>query len=173
MHGDYMKVLVISDIHGHTNEFKSIIEKEHYDKLIILGDLFEYGDDYDEEIINVLKENKRKLILIKGNCDYFIDYTKYDLYAHEVFSITLNNHVVTLTHGHLYNKGFLPDFHGDIFISGHTHVPLLTKENNIIYANPGSIGKPRGFSNKSYLIFNDNKLILKTISGEIIKEMII
>ena len=170
-----MKILVLSDIHGDYESLEKVINNETFERLVVLGDLLPYSYDYESnlegKILQLLSKYKNKLVLIKGNCDYFINYDGYSLYAHDEISLTFNNHVVTFTHGHLYNKGFLPKYHGDIFITGHSHVPMLYKENNVIYCNPGSIGKPRGGSSKGYLIFNDNKLILKDINKNIIKEL--
>lgn len=169
-----MKIVVVSDIHGGFLEFKKIIEQEDFDKLIVLGDLFSYGfrgsDLSSEPIIHLLQKYKDKLVLIKGNCDAFIDYEKVNLFAHDVVTLTLNQHKVTFTHGNRYKKGFLPSYHGDIIITGHTHIPVLVKEKDMIYANPGSISKPRGFSSKSYLVFLEDKLIIKSIEGNILKE---
>ncbi len=173
--GDDMKILIISDIHGDYNTLEKITNDESFDKLIILGDLFNYSmitnDLKDNKIIKLLKKYKNNLILIKGNCDNFIDYKKIDLYAHEIITITLNNHLVTITHGNKYSKGFLPNYHGDIFLSGHTHINNLIKEYGIIYVNPGSISLPRGGSSKSYGFFTNDKIMIKNINGEIIKEM--
>ncbi len=166
-----MHLLIVSDIHGDYISLNKVLEKEKFDKLIVLGDLFSY--DYNpnnENVMKLITEYKDKLILIKGNCDYQINYEKYNVSYNEVITLLLNNHNITLTHGYKYSKDFLPNNHGDIFISGHTHVPLLYKE-NIIYANPGSLGKPRLGYNKSYIIFNNNKIIIKDIYDNIIKEM--
>lgn len=76
-----------------------------------------------------------------------------------------------MTHGNKFSKGFLPTYHGDIFISGHTHIPSISKENNIIYVNPGSISKPRNGSLNSYAIFDNNKIVIKTSNGIIQKEI--
>ena len=172
-----MKVLVMSDIHGDYDSFKKVINNEDFDRLVILGDLLPYSYDYEDnledKILGLISKYKSRLILIKGNCDYFLNYDGYNLYSHDEFSITINNHVVTFTHGDRYNKGFLPKYHGDIFMSGHTHIPLISKENDIIYCNPGSIGKPRGGSSKSYLVFENNKLIIKDIDKNIIKKFYI
>lgn len=168
-----MKLLIVSDIHGDYESLEKVIKEESFDRLVVLGDIPSYSYDYDEvnEILELLSKYKNKLVLIKGNCDYFVNYDAYGLYAHDEISLTFNKHIVTFTHGHLYNKGFLPKYHGDIFISGHSHKPLLIKEKDIIYANPGSIGNPRGGSDKGYLIFEDNKLMLKNIDKTIIKEL--
>mgnify|MGYP005804222355 FL=1 len=169
-----MKILIMSDIHGNYKSLNNVLKNESFDKLIILGDLFSYGFNYNKDENNILKllsNYKDAIILIRGNCDENINYEEFGLFAHDVISLHLNNHVVTLTHGNIYSKGFLPSYHGDIFVSGHTHVPMLLKEQGIIYLNPGSIGKPRGGLDKSYAIFEDNKIEIKTIEGKIIKEM--
>ena len=170
-----MKILIMSDIHGDYENLNNVLKNESFDKLIILGDLFSYGFNYNNKdennILKLLSNYKDAIILIKGNCDENINYEEFGLFAHDIISLHLNNHVVTLTHGNKYSKGFLPSYHGDIFVSGHTHVPMLLKEQGIIYLNTGSIGKPRGGLDKSYAIFEDNKIEIKTIDGKIIKEM--
>lgn len=170
-----MKILILSDIHNDYETLYKIVNNETFDKLIVLGDLFSYGFYSnvlnENNIIKLLKNNKNKLLLIKGNCDYNIDYEKINLHAYEILTIPLNDKYITITHGNKYYKENMPNYYGDIFISGHTHIPSLTKEKNIIYANPGSIGNPRFNTKKSYIIFIDNKLILKTVDNEIIKEM--
>ena len=89
----------------------------------------------------------------------------------DVRHINLNEKVITLTHGHLYDKYHLPEYCGNIFLSGHTHYGTITKQDGKIFANPGSISLPRGNSKHSYLIFTDKELILKDVDGNIIKQM--
>lgn len=165
-----MRNLIISDIHGDYLVLKKILNKETFDRLIILGDLFSYGyDHHKDEIINLISKYKNKLLLIKGNCDYDIDFISLQFF--ETITIPLNHHLVTLTHGNIYHEGFLPTNHGDIMFFGHTHIPCLKKSYDITYANPGSVSLPRGGSFKSYMIFEDNKITLKSINGDILKEM--
>lgn len=161
-----MKLLMVSDIHGDFKSLEKVLKNESFDRLVVLGDLFSYGkiilDLNNNEIIKLLKKYKDKLILIRGNCDYFIDYEKIGLYANDIITIRVNNHDITLTHGNRY---------GDIFASGHTHIPSIIKERDIIYINPGSIGLPRSGSQKSYLVFDDNYIEIKTIDGVLEKRM--
>ncbi len=172
-----LRLLILSDIHGDYKNLYKITENERFDELIILGDLFSYGyecnKDEEEYIINLLQKYKNKLILIKGNCDIFINYETIGLQFYDVITLPFNKHLVTFTHGDRYSRGFLPEYHGDIFISGHTHIPMIIKERGIIYANPGSIGKPRGGSRKSYIIFDNDKIIIKDINGNTQKEMLV
>ena len=66
-------------------------------------------------------------------------------------------------------KTIYQKMYGDIFLCGHTHVGSLEKIEGKIIANPGSISKPRGGSKKSYIIIDEDKVILKTLKGDIIK----
>lgn len=169
-----MKILIISDIHGDYKSLNKVLSINKFDKLVILGDLLEYGIypiSENNEILNEIKKHKEKLILIKGNCDYMIDYDKFNLHAHDKISLTINKHVITFTHGHNFNKLNLLKYHTDILINGHTHVPIIEKDNNIIYLNPGSLGKPRYGFDKSYMIFDDNNIIIKNLNEKIIKKM--
>lgn len=163
-----MRLLIISDIHGNYNDLEKVVNKEKFDQLIILGDLFNYGSfSKKDEIINLLIQNRNKLVLIKGNCDFDIPM----LPCFEVITLPYNGHLITFTHGHIYNKTFLPSSLGDIFVQGHTHVPTLSLENKIIYANPGSLGLPRYGSSKSYMILDEKEIIIKTVDEIIIKKM--
>lgn len=172
-----MKLLILSDIHGDFESLDKIIKSENFDELVILGDLFSYGysleNDKEKQIITLLQKYKNKLTLIKGNCDVFVNYEAYGLQTFDVITLPFNKHLITFTHGNKYSKGFLPEYHGDIFISGHTHIPSLTKEREIIYANPGSVGRPRGGSTKSYIIFDNNKITIKDINANIQKAIVI
>lgn len=170
--GDIMTLLILSDIHGDYESFKKIIDKEEFDKIIILGDLFSYDYNYENytesDIIKLIQSLKDRLIFIKGNSDYNIDYNVLNLKAFDIITLPYDNNQITYTHGDKYCKGFLPENHGNIFINGHTHRPVLSKEDGIIYCNPGSVGRPRGNSSKGYLILKDNKFILKDINQNII-----
>lgn len=74
--GDY-RMIVISDIHGHLDRLKSLLQKVKYtpdDYLIILGDFVEKGDQVIETIhyVQKLNQNKRTYVLA-GNCEWALD----------------------------------------------------------------------------------------------------
>ena len=74
--GDY-RLIVISDIHGHLDRFKALLQKVKYtpdDYLIILGDFVEKGDQVIETIhyVKQLSQNKRTFVLA-GNCEWALD----------------------------------------------------------------------------------------------------
>ena len=86
----------------------------------------------------------------------------------DITHINLNGKVITLTHGHLYDKYHLPQYCGDIFLSGHTHYGMITKQDGKIFANPGSISRPRNGPEKSYLLIDEENIYLKTLEREIL-----
>ena len=65
----------------------------------------------------------------------------------------------------------LPPYCGNIFIQGHTHVPLLKNERGTIIANPGSVTYPRGTDLRCYIIVTEDSIILKTLDGNMVKEI--
>ncbi|MEL5899849.1 metallophosphoesterase family protein, partial [Clostridium sporogenes] len=54
---------------------------------------------------------------------------------------------------------------------GHTHIPLAEKTNNIFMINPGSITFPKENTPHCYGILNDNLFKIKTLEGDIFKEI--
>lgn len=170
-----MKVMCISDIHGGIENLKKVLEKyreEGCEKLLILGDFSGYyHSSSDYEVAEILNNMAGSIIAVKGNCD--------SSYIEEIFNfglgflktIDINGIKVTLTHGHIYNVYNLPENCGYIFLSGHTHVGMLEKIDDRIIANPGSISKPRGGTNKSYIIIDEKSISLKKLSGDLIKKI--
>ncbi len=109
--------------------------------------------------------------VIRGNCDTsnFEDLLEFEMFDDDVLYI--NGKFVSITHGHLYNSYHLPPNCGDIFIQGHTHVPMLIESGGRILANPGSPTRPRGSDLKCYLIIDEASIKLKSLNGTIINEI--
>lgn len=72
-----MKIIALGDTHGRTN-WKKIIAKETFDKIIFIGDYFDTQEDISPEqqinnfkkIIRHKKKNMDKVVLLLGNHDY-------------------------------------------------------------------------------------------------------
>lgn len=170
-----MKVMCISDIHGNIENLKKIIKRfneENAEKLLILGDFSSYYySSTDFEIAEILNNIAGAIIAVKGNCDNSHIDELFNFELGYLKTIDVNGIKVTLTHGHIYNRNHLPDNCGKIFLSGHTHVSMIERNGDRIFANPGSISKPRGGTKKSYIIINEESIELKTLDGEIIKSL--
>ena len=166
-----MKVLIISDIHGNYNNLNKVLTNNTFDKLILLGDILVGPFPEYREVSNLLNIYKDKIIAVKGNCDNYyngmLEFNNEDTYL----KVPIDKKILFITHGHIYNRNNLPDTYYDIFVQGHTHVPLLEKVNDKIYLNPGSISLPRNNSLPSFAIYEDNTIKILDIDNNIIKEV--
>lgn len=160
-----MKILFFSDIHGidkNIDFLRKLNEEENFDKIIILGDLFEGGLFYNRDFYNplnieiFLSEIKDKLLVIRGNRDF--DIPKSILIKEGPISFYIEGKNVYLAHGHEYYEDF--DFKDSILIHGHEHIPYINKYDNYIEICVGSISLPRGNSSYSYLIYKNNCFML-------------
>lgn len=175
-----MKILIISDIHGsyyYAKKIQEIYEKEKPEQIILLGDLYYHGprnnltDEYNPmKVAGILNDLKDKIRAVKGNCDAEVDEMISDFKLEEKIEIKINGKNVFLTHGHIYNMDNIPKKQIEIMFYGHFHIGFIQEENGIIFANPGSISLPKNNTKHSYIIFDENKIILKDIDGNIIEE---
>lgn len=167
-----MKYMIISDIHGGIYELNKVLEiysKEHCSKLLILGDLFNYGFNLNrEDVVNRLNLMKDNIIAVSGNCDNNISDILFDMPY--INKITLNNKVITLTHGHLYSKDYLSNLDTDIILTGHSHVANIEIINDKLFINPGSISKSRRGEN-SFVIIDENNVTIRNLNNEIFEEI--
>lgn len=178
-----MKLFFISDIHGSSYYLEKVIniyEKEKADYLVILGDELYHGarnplpKEYNpKKVAEILNTYKNEIIAVRGNCDSEVDQMVLNYPIMSDYSIILyNNRRLFLTHGHIYNKNNLPNIStGDVLIYGHTHVPLAEKINNMFIINPGSITFPKENTPNCYGILEDNTFKIKTLDGEVFKEI--
>ena len=134
-----MKIYVVSDTHGKTDEFiDKVREIGKPDMIFFLGDYAEDGE-------KIKRELGLPLIGVRGNNDVFNPiYEKEEL-------VEINNFKFFLTHGHEYNVNFTlnnlylrgKELAVDCVLFGHTHQVLLEYEDGIYLLNPGSPSLPR------------------------------
>ena len=77
----------------------------------------------------------------------------------------MGGHKVFLTHGHHYGVSYTlanlreaaENCGADVAIYGHTHMPALDEQNDILLLNPGSVSKPRQSGlKKTYAVITIN-----------------
>ena len=175
-----MKVLVISDIHGssyYAEKIKEIVNKENPDKIILLGDLYYHGprNDLSQEyapmkVAEVLNSLKDKLLVVKGNCDAEVDEMISEFKFEDHLLLNINGKNIYFTHGHKYNIEVIPYEDFEILIYGHIHQGFIQEKEGYLFANPGSISLPKGGTEHSYLILEEDKIILKNVDGKLMQE---
>lgn len=177
-----MRYLVVSDIHGsgyYANKINEILNKEKADKIILLGDLYYHGPrnpltkEYNPmEVCSIFNNLKDKILCIKGNCDAEVDEMISEFEFNESISIDINGLKFFFTHGHKYNIDNIPE-DIDVLVYGHFHTGFIKEKNGVICVNSGSISLPKDNTKNSYLIIEDNEIILKDIENQEIGKRII
>ena len=150
-----MKLIIASDIHGSAfwcNKLMELVQTEHPDKLILLGDLLYHGPRNDlpkdyapKQVIPMLSRYKDKIIAVRGNCEAEVDQMVLPFPCMADFSqLYADGTLLYLTHGHHHNPDNLPPLpEGAVFLSGHTHVKIDEDHNGIRCLNPGSVSIPK------------------------------
>ncbi|BCN29677.1 metallophosphoesterase [Anaeromicropila herbilytica] len=133
-----MKILIISDSHGKTDNIDRVINKVgNIDLMIHLGD-FESSEDYIEAVAPC------RLEMVAGNNDYSSERASEKL-------IQIGKYKALLVHGHRHRvhydletlKRYGIENNADIVMYGHTHIPYIEQGKGITVINPGSITLPR------------------------------
>lgn len=146
-----MRIGVISDTHGKVDRALRILPQMGDVSLIIhLGDFL-------EDSIYLKRKIKTKIIAVKGNCDR-------DPIEKEELVLPLGSQKLFAVHGHQYGvKTDLTrlyyralELECNIALYGHTHIPMITKYEDVLIMNPGSVSFPRGGSKASFGIIELN-----------------
>lgn len=174
-----MKILVISDIHGSNYYAEKIVEiykRENAERIILLGDLYYHGPrnplpkDYNPiEVCKKLNALKDVLKCVKGNCDAEVDEMISEFKFEDMIKEEINGKKFMFTHGHKYNIDNVPE-NVDVLVYGHFHTGFIKEKDGMIFVNSGSISLPKNDTSNSYLIIEENKLMLKDIERNVIDE---
>lgn len=175
-----MKYLVVSDIHGseyYANKINDILKSEKPEKLILLGDLYYHGPrnplpkEYNpKKVSEILNSHKSIILAVRGNCDADVDLMISDFKVEDNLVLDICGKIFFFTHGHKFNMNFLPKEKVDVLVYGHFHTGFIKVKDGIIFANPGSITLPKENTKNSYIIIDENRIILKDIDGNVIEE---
>lgn len=134
------RAVVFSDSHGDYDVLERIMERyrDNAELFIHLGD----GERELEYLRFVYGE--KKILFVRGNCDWDSEAPDYDL-------ADFCGKRIFFTHGSLYGvKGGTErviaeaqKHAADILLFGHTHIPLVEREEDLYIMNPGSCSRPR------------------------------
>ncbi len=178
-----MKFLLFSDIHGiidNLDKIKVLDEKNDFDKVIVLGDLYYTGSVYEHRdkdvnpvyVRNFLNSFGDKLICLKGNYESATDIENSEFpIISDLSLIYVDGLNLYLTHGNNYNyrnSDVIPE--GGILIYGHEHVPYIKQNNGKTFISIGSIsiqikGKPTYsiYENRTFKIFDIDDNIIYSV----------
>lgn len=149
-----MKILIVSDTHRYNENYLRVLERvSPVDMVIHCGDI--EGSEYA-----IAQSVGCPVQMVQGNNDFFSDLPREKEFR-------LGKYKVWLTHGHTYGvmvgnnliKEEAKDREVDIVMYGHTHRPVVDRDDAIVAVNPGSLTYPRQEGGKpSFIIMEiDNK----------------
>ncbi|OIJ10609.1 YfcE family phosphodiesterase [Anaerobacillus alkalilacustris] len=143
-----MKVLVISDSHGLTDELFGLLDRyeSEVDLMIHCG---------DSEIPKKAFSAYDNLLIVGGNCDFGNDYQ-------EEINIEKSGINIFVSHGHCYNvkesavklSYRAEELGAKLVCFGHSHIAVAFQENGVVYINPGSFRLPRKRMERSYVVID-------------------
>lgn len=140
-----MQFLIMSDTHGDAEIIQTV--KNYYpnvDQVIHCGDSeLSYDHPYLQDVERV-----------RGNCDYFENKFPDDLL------LEAGNERIYVTHGHHFKvkTTLMPlsyrvqEVGASICCFGHSHLLGVEKIGDTLFLNPGSLRKPRGRKEKSFIL---------------------
>ena len=176
-----MKWMIASDVHGSAYWCRRLLEKyaqEKADRLILLGDVLYHGprndlpDEYaPKKVIEMLNGMSDSILCVRGNCDTEVDQMVLHFPVLADYALlTAGKRLIFATHGHLFHRDCLPPLHvGDILLHGHTHIPACEAVGDMTYINPGSVSIPKENTAHSYILFDGETFVWKTLEGEVFR----
>lgn len=159
--------IVISDTHSDSVALARVITKA-----AALGatDIFSAGDLCPQgiELQTLVSTSPVEIIQVRGNCDSMYTYDGLGLrFPPLIVSRNIEDgRCIEMTHGdRIWEPQALTE--GDIFITGHTHVPHLYRDaEGIIHLNPGSISRPRNPEGASYAIIDKAGIEIRLLRND-------
>lgn len=170
--------LVVSDIHGALSGAEAMAEAYAYHQasmVLCLGDILYHGPRNDlpsdyapKKVIPIMNRFKEKIIAVRGNCEAEVDQMVLDFPCMSDYcAMPFNDHKLFMSHGHIYGPDHLPVLEeGDLFLSGHTHIPATGQKDGIWLLNPGSISLPKQNHPRSYGILNKDGFTVYTLNHQ-------
>ena len=149
-----MRILIVSDTHRENSIYLNLVQQwAPLDMVIHCGDV--EGSEY-----TISEAVECPTIIVQGNNDFFTDLPKER-------QVKIGRHQVLVTHGHYYHVATAghrvlvkeaKERKIDIVMYGHTHRPVIEKEDGVLVINPGSLTYPRQSNRRSsYIIMETNQ----------------
>ena len=175
-----MKLLIFSDLHGSAPAARRVADlarERRPDYLVCLGDILYHGPrnpfprGYDPALTaESLAPLAGRILAVRGNCDSDVDAMVLPFPLASDLAWVLDGGLrICASHGHLFSPQALPPLaRGDVFLFGHTHVPLAeTTPQGIHLCNPGSLALPKDGHPASYGWFEHGVFSVCAEAGEV------
>ncbi|MGL5260700.1 MAG: metallophosphoesterase family protein [Lachnospiraceae bacterium] len=133
-----MKILIVSDTHRQNEVYLKLIEENDPFDLVI-----HCGDGEGSELL-ISEAAGCEVEMVSGNNDFFSGLPKEiekEVAGYKIWITHGHNYYVSMENATIKEEAIARGM--DIVIYGHTHKPIIEREENIIALNPGSLTYPR------------------------------
>lgn len=178
-----MKIGFISDTHGNLPwTEKGLSFLKDCDKILHLGDVLAHGprnaitDGYDPKALAEILEFKDNIYYIRGNCDADVDEMVLDKDISNFEGVfEWGDLTIYAIHGYKENELSrlyrAEELGANVIVTGHTHIKVLKKIDDIVVLNPGSTTLPKD-GVRSVAIYEDGIFKLIDIeNGKVIETL--
>lgn len=139
-----MKILIVSDSHGLTEELEEL--RNQYPDI-------DYWIHCGDSELPVGHPALAGYTIVRGNCDYHADFPYRQ-------TIDANGVRIIVTHGHrehvksslLPLKNLAKEQGARVVCYGHSHILHVEEEGGVLYINPGSLRFPKQRKERTYVI---------------------
>lgn len=184
-----MKIGVISDTHGVVSAWLGAMKQfEGADLIIHAGDVLYHPPrmlnppGYElPELARLMNECAIPIVVVRGNCDSEVYEELLQTPVQNPYALVqINQTRIVVSHGHLFDRDGMirlgKQFKADIFISGHTHIPVIDDVGGLILLNPGSAAFPKYERNGKPvasvgIITDDHIQVVSVEDGSVLLEM--
>ena len=157
-----MNIGIISDTHGCAITWEKVYHRYFIECELIIhaGDILYHGPRNDipgeynpKQLVESLNACPIPIVVAQGNCDSQVDGMVLTMPIQSPYAyVMIEGLSIVINHGHELTeeakRAMAEKFKAKIFITGHTHVPVLEKHNGIIYLNPGSPAMSKSMDKK-------------------------
>lgn len=178
-----MRIGIISDTHGSTKGWMDALHGpfQGAEQIWHCGDVLYHGArnplpaGYNtEELFELINSCPIPIKAVRGNCDSDVDQMVLDILLQDpYFFAELPFGRALVTHGHHYThdmvEALAQRFQIKLWVSGHTHEPVLQRVGGTIFLNPGSPALPKGREpRRSVAVLTDSSVELYDLDkGEV------
>lgn len=172
------KIGIVSDTHGSLPAWnKAMAMFAPVDAVIHAGDVLYHGPRNTipggytpADLAEAVRNFTKPLFIARGNCDADVDMMVTDREMPKMLALKWGNKKILVMHGDNYPlfKQMAIDNEVDLAISGHTHIPMITKEGNTIFLNPGSTTIPKGVDPASAAVIDEDGVTVYSLDGKVL-----
>ena len=151
-----MKIGIISDTHGNAEAWDQAMEVFAGAELILhAGDVLYHPPrnccqpGYDiPKLVKAINASTIPIVIARGNCDAEVYEELLKIPVMAPYAVVQHEGLrIVVIHGQglspLDTRELAEKYHADIFVTGHTHIPVVEKLNGSIHINPGSPALPK------------------------------